>query len=270
MKKLLLLLFVTTLFNVNAQSSSFERGFRDGYCQAKKEDKGHYTPCAVSPIAPIPKVGKESYQDGFSIGMETYKKKNKSKANSTEWLGMAGKAYQSNDSVSGNNQAFSDGYNSVANQMLEAQKLSSKRANERAALMSEPSEQILVPLNTILDNYNSIAIVIAQGFWVNDYGTLLATRNNYRNGKDIKRVLSSSIFEIIIPKDYDKKKWRKNREYLKNVKDTKWLYLYITTSVSGVNKITNCTIKDYNNKIVYSSESINKSLTEILRTLINY
>lgn len=266
MKKLLLLLFVTALFSVNAQSSSFERGFRDGYCKAKKEDKGQHSICATYPRTPIPKVGKKSYQDGFYIGMETYSKSNNS---STEWLEMAGKAYQSNNSVSGNNQAISDGYNSVANQMLEAQKLSSKRANERAALMSEPSEQILVPLNTILVNYNSIAIVIAQGFYVNDYGTLLTTRNNYRNGKNIKGVLSSSIFEIIIPKDYDKKKWKKNREYLKNVKDSKWLYLYITTSVSGVNKIINCTIRDYNNKIIYSSESINKSLTEILRTLIN-
>ena len=68
MKKILLLLFLTTLFKINAQSSSFERGFKDGYCQAKKENKGQYTTCVTSPLAPMPKVGKNSYQDGFSAG----------------------------------------------------------------------------------------------------------------------------------------------------------------------------------------------------------
>ncbi len=75
MKKLLLLLFVVSIFQLQAQSSSFERGFKEGYCQAKKEDKGQYTTCATSPIAPRPKAGKESYSDGVIAGYQRYQGK---------------------------------------------------------------------------------------------------------------------------------------------------------------------------------------------------
>jgi hypothetical protein len=74
-KFLLLLLFVSALFQSNAQSSSFERGFAKGYCQAKKEDKGQYTNCSTTPIAPLPKIGKESYSDGVIVGYQYYQGK---------------------------------------------------------------------------------------------------------------------------------------------------------------------------------------------------
>ena len=73
MKKIFL--FVTFIFSISTYgqlNSNYEKGFKAGYCQAKKEDKGQYTTCATSPRAPRPKTGKESYNDGIIAGYKYY------------------------------------------------------------------------------------------------------------------------------------------------------------------------------------------------------
>ena len=69
----LFLLFAFTLSSYSQLNSNYERGYKDGYCKAKKEDKGQYTTCATSPRAPRPKVGKSSYSFGVIDGYQRYK-----------------------------------------------------------------------------------------------------------------------------------------------------------------------------------------------------
>jgi len=69
----LFLLFAFTLSSYGQLNSNYERGYKDGYCKAKKEDKGQYTTCATSPRAPRPKVGKSSYSYGVIDGYQRYK-----------------------------------------------------------------------------------------------------------------------------------------------------------------------------------------------------
>ena len=136
MKKLLLLLFVTTLLSVNAQSSSFERGFRDGYCQAKKEDKGQYTQCATSPIAPTPKAGKESYQDGF---VEGYKKYNDNSSNDLLIKGAA-------DVGNSNRPTYNQSSNNQQNKKVRATSNTQKKSNQNQ--YENPSVRVRRELRT--------------------------------------------------------------------------------------------------------------------------
>jgi hypothetical protein len=80
MNKLLLLLFAFTISSYGQLNSNYERGYKDGYCKAKKEDKGQYTTCATSPRAPSPKVGKSSYSYGVIDGYQRYKNGGKNSA----------------------------------------------------------------------------------------------------------------------------------------------------------------------------------------------
>ena len=80
MKKLLLVLFAFTISSYGQLNSNYERGYKDGYCKAKKEDKGQYATCATSPRAPSPKVGKSSYSYGVIDGYQRYKNGGKNSA----------------------------------------------------------------------------------------------------------------------------------------------------------------------------------------------
>lgn len=80
MKKLLLLsIFVFSISTYGQLSSKYELGFKAGYCEAKKEDKGRYTTCATSPRAPRPKVRKATYNAGVLAGYKYYFKKDNAK-----------------------------------------------------------------------------------------------------------------------------------------------------------------------------------------------
>jgi len=73
MKKIFLLAtFIFSISTYGQLESKYEKGFKAGYCQAKKEDKGQYTTCETSPRAPRPKTGKESYNDGVIAGYKYY------------------------------------------------------------------------------------------------------------------------------------------------------------------------------------------------------
>lgn len=78
MKKIFLSL-ILCVFSVSTYgqiSSSYEKGFKAGYCKGHQKVYGKYAPCPVAPVPPIPKIGKESYNDGVVYGYEFYLKKN--------------------------------------------------------------------------------------------------------------------------------------------------------------------------------------------------
>ena len=45
-------------------------GWGDGYCEGWKDVKGPYSICPITPICPIPQIGKDRYIDGYNRGFK--------------------------------------------------------------------------------------------------------------------------------------------------------------------------------------------------------
>lgn len=125
--------------------------------------------------------------------------------------------------------------------------------------------QILKDIDIDLNDFTHVAIVEAPA------------RGRY-NYNEIEEILQSSQFEIVNPADRKnkefKKKFRKNRLFLRNEKNESWLYLSIISSQKMIESklyITNfVTLRNSNKKVVYKSKTINLSFTEQLYFLINF
>ena len=140
---------------------------------------------------------------------------------------------------------------------------------ENELVLSEKQIDIKIPITVDLNNYTHILLVkgvIAQSFPIG-----IQYRWNKVTLKLLEENLSSSIFEIINPSKYNKKRYRKEgKTYLKTVKDESYLYLYLTES-NGKGDDINCSIilRDWKNKIIYSASHVNYSLDEALYPIIN-
>ena len=51
-----------------AWETDFQRGWKAGHCRGWKSVKGDFAICPIPPIAPLPKIGKDSYNDGYDRG----------------------------------------------------------------------------------------------------------------------------------------------------------------------------------------------------------
>ena len=51
-------------------NEEYLQGWEDGYCEGWKDVRGQFTTCPVTPIAPIPLVGRDSYVDGYNRGFK--------------------------------------------------------------------------------------------------------------------------------------------------------------------------------------------------------
>jgi hypothetical protein len=45
-------------------------GWEDGYCEGWKDVKGEYSICPITPICPIPEIGKDGYRGGYNRGFK--------------------------------------------------------------------------------------------------------------------------------------------------------------------------------------------------------
>ena len=130
----------------------------------------------------------------------------------------------------------------------------------RAAAMSEPSTNIKTPLSEDLYDYEAIAIVDV---------TLINSSKRY-NYDYFSESLSNSPLTIINPTKYDRKKFRKNRKYLRDVKNTKWLYIYYRTSIQGVDDLRSLVVRNHQNRIIYNITTINTSQDETISALVDF
>ena len=46
--------------------TDFNEGFEDGYCEGWKDVKGVYAICPITPICPIPEIGKDDFRGGYN------------------------------------------------------------------------------------------------------------------------------------------------------------------------------------------------------------
>lgn len=51
-------------------ASDYCDGWKDGYCEGWKDVKGQYAICPITPICPIPEIGKDRYKDGYNRGFK--------------------------------------------------------------------------------------------------------------------------------------------------------------------------------------------------------
>lgn len=45
-------------------------GWEDGYCEGWKDVKGQFAICPITPICPLPEIGRDRYNDGYNRGFK--------------------------------------------------------------------------------------------------------------------------------------------------------------------------------------------------------
>lgn len=138
------------------------------------------------------------------------------------------------------------------------------RAAESAA-MTDSSKDIKVPLEVDLYQFTHIAIVDAT--FANDAGRQGASRSSY---KSTAKTFSNSPLTIINPFEYDKKKFKKDKKFLRGIKNPNWLYVYYVKSKQGVNDIRSLVVRKSDNRIIYNITTTNIPMDETVSALINF
>ena len=148
--------------------------------------------------------------------------------------------------------------------MMENQRNGGKDGAAKANLMSPAGQEIKVPLTIALNNYTTIALVGVT--YVHPSGKKSSNRGTYRN---FEQLLLNSPFTILNPATYDKKKFRKNSRFLRDIKNDDWLYLYFRLSDEGVNSIKGIIVRNSQNKIIYNALTTNVTLEETLSPIVD-
>ena len=51
-------------------ASDYCDGWEDGYCEGWKDIKGSLALCPLTPLCPLPELGKNGYRDGYNRGFK--------------------------------------------------------------------------------------------------------------------------------------------------------------------------------------------------------
>ena len=123
--------------------------------------------------------------------------------------------------------------------------------------MSESSIDVIQPIEINLNQFTHIALVGANAGRKWQFKVYFPALNN-------------SPLSIINPYEYDKKRAKKDSKFLREEKNPTWLYLYYDITNVGVDEHQTVVVRDYENKIIYHSKSVNLSRTDIFSPLINF
>ena len=126
-----------------------------------------------------------------------------------------------------------------------------------AAAMSESLSDVITPLTVDLNDYTHIAVVRATCSSGGDKSCYRIISNGFK----------LSPLTVINPRDYDKKKFKKNPTYLRTIKNPNWLYINFTKSIQGIDDIRSLTIRDSQNKVLYKVKTRNVSFEEVVSVL---
>ena len=128
--------------------------------------------------------------------------------------------------------------------------------NAASQVYLDRSEAILVPLNVELSDYTTLALVdcfMGQGKRKAKYFNLMIESQIPQWNSRLKIINSAN----------DELKFKENSFYLENEKHKDWLYMYFTrvpTNSSVKNFNTIIILRDYNDKIVFESSTIDSEL----------
>ena len=150
----------------------------------------------------------------------------------------------------------------------DAVKAGAAATTARAALataMAEPSVKVKVPLTVDFNDYTHIALV-GVDYWVKGIGIF----SNKAAYKKVEKLLNYSFLEVINPVEKDKKKFKKNKMFLRSIKDPNWLYVYYKDALQSIDKVTSLVIRDSKNKVLYSATHTNFTGTEVMSVLTDF
>ena len=57
-------------FKESVQYDDYCDGWEDGYCEGWKDIKGQFAICPITPICPLPEIGRDRYRDGYNRGFK--------------------------------------------------------------------------------------------------------------------------------------------------------------------------------------------------------
>jgi hypothetical protein len=142
------------------------------------------------------------------------------------------------------------------------------RAAEEMA-KAEPNFEIKVPLEVDLNNYTHLALI---GIGIN-YAQSIPSGKQWSRKMDYKlfeKNLYDSPLTLLNPYTVDVKKAKEDKRFLRETKDSKWLYLYYNESKEGINNIKKVIVRDSNNKIIYNLTTTNVARLQTLEALIYF
>ena len=132
---------------------------------------------------------------------------------------------------------------------------------ENELVLSKKSINIKTPFAADLSKYTHILLVdcLPLGY---------TPKSGYIN---VEEILSLTVFEIMNPYRVNKKRFKKEPNFLKTIKNESYLYLSISRG-RGRGDDTNTTliIRDWKNKIIYNATHINYGDNEVFAPLIDY
>ena len=143
-----------------------------------------------------------------------------------------------------------------------ARAASESAAAARANAMSESFLEIKTPLTVDLYKYSHVALVDVTYAYPN--GNKVIDKTTYER---FKQLLINSPLTIINPREYNKKKFKKNMRFLRDIKNPSWLYLYYSTSIQGVDEMRSLVIRNSKNQIIYNVKSRNITKDELVQVV---
>ena len=154
--------------------------------------------------------------------------------------------------------------------------ISNKTNIENELVLSSEKTTIKTPLTADLSNYTHLALVKINTH-ITGYSRIVFSEqfnnktSNTTGYVPVGKLLSMSVLEIINPYEFDRRRFKKDRNYLKEIKKETYLYLYLTQNVGRGDDInTSIVVRDWKNKLIYSATHINTGLNEVLAPLIDY
>ena len=57
-------------FKEPVQYDDYCDGWEDGYCEGWRDIKGQFAICPITPICPLPDIGRDRYRDGYNRGFK--------------------------------------------------------------------------------------------------------------------------------------------------------------------------------------------------------
>ena len=151
--------------------------------------------------------------------------------------------------------------------------------NERDLELSEKSSNILVEFPKDMSQYSKLLIVNAlthEVYYVSGKRYVKFCFDKSLNCNccgQIEQALSGSSLEVVDPfhKNYKQKRKKEGNNFLKNVKDKAFLYLYLSESRGRGDDInTRVIVRDYQNKIVHRAEYVNAGLGEVFAPFFDF
>ena len=135
----------------------------------------------------------------------------------------------------------------------------------RAEAMSAIGAEIIVDLEVDLNDYTHLALV--NVIYADNATKKYSGKSQYEK---FEGLFSSSPLALINPYKENRRKAKKNKQFLKEMKNPSWLYLYYETSAVGVDMHRSFVVRDSENKIIYRGKYVNTPKSDMVAPFVFY